>query len=492
MSSEAMAQEGRADGSAVPPVPDSSQSEPTDTEARLFSAFDGWCVDVYDTFRRFNGVMTSRLLRLRSVAERMDEARDQDPEDRVTNFYSEQIAGAFPGQTIRQQIRDRFEGPFNMFLEKRNLFMAFRAAHGILRSPKYEGSVLAFMLIAIICIVFETAVNGFMYGQASDLGLIGGWGVAAGLSIVIFSSSFIAGWLLTYKNGLVQVVWPPSEEFDRTPMPRWERSVLQRLAVVVGWVLLTAVILVLIAFVCVYRDEAASLDLAAGTHPMAEAISRVASFDLLPRADIEGLLLIFVNLAIMLIGMYKGYTHFDSIPHFKTYAEELARARRELREKIEEAKNELGLSDPQERFGDSLRLYSDSDVENLIHLHNDGVSALTELQRSRDNQIEITVRDCNDRLFAYRNANTEVRPSPYPPPAYFDRRWQPPAAPELARDVTPIDGIDTGAIADTLEQHRSAALALLMAEAQKHYSGEISKYVKESEMHQHEVNQKER
>lgn len=486
---DAMKSAGKNDGHAAPPIPDSNQTDPTSLEAKLIASYEDWCSEVYETFKRFNGVMHSRLRRLKSVIQQMKGARERDPDDPASNFYSEQIVASFPTQTFVQEVRDRFEGPFTMFLEKRNLFQAFRTAHGLHRNPKYEASMLAFLFIATICIVVETAVNGFMYGQASEMGLIGGWGVAAGLSIVIFSSSFVAGLVLTHKNGMGQINPPPLDDSDRRPLPTWTRSFVSPLRGWSGWAGLSALILVLIAFVCVYRDEAATFDPSSGIHPMAEAINRVRTLDLLPRADIEGLLLIFVNLAIMIVGMYKGYTHFDTVPHYKSHAEELARARQELEAKIEEAKQELGLSETQ--FDDRLRPYSQTEVDNLVHRHKDGVAALDQLQDSCDVQISNTARECNERLTAYRSANKDARPAPLPPPTYFNQRWEPPPKPRLESGVEPVGHIDTSAIADALEQHRSAALKILSRRAQERYSKEISKYVKESEIYRHEVNQKE-
>lgn len=107
-----------------------------------------------------------------------------------------------------------------------------------------------------------------------------------------------------------------------------------------------------------------------------------------------------------------------------------------------------------------------------------------ELQRSRDSHIEISVRDCHDRLFAYRNASAPARPSPYPPPACLAERREPPAAPALVRMVAPVDGIDPSEVADALEQP--------IAEFQDRYAREVSEFVKESEMHRHDVNRKER
>ena len=497
---DAMARAGRADGSAAPPVPDSSESALTQLESKLIASFETWCTEVYDTFKRFDGVMQTKLRRLESVIKQMDSARNKNAKDPAENFYAHQISGNSRAETVVSQVRDRFAGPFTMFLEKRNFFMAFRAAHGIHRNPSYEASILAFVFIAIICIVFETAVNGFMYGQASDLGLIGGWGVAAGLSIIIFGSSFLAGWVLTLKNGLVQVHQPIEKGSDRMPAPAWRRSIRCPLVGWVGWLILTAMILLLIAFVCVYRDEAATLVPDSGTHPMSESISRVMTLDLLPRADIEGLLLIFVNLAIMLIGMYKGYTHFDRVPNYKSHAEELARAREELRNTIEEAKQDLGLTDQQTRFEERLKVYTNAEIDKLVHRYADGVAALKQLHHSCDVQIARTERDCNDRLMAYRKANAESRPKPYPTPLYFDEPWNPPSEefsyspselPILSK-ASWIDAVDTAAIMDALEEHRSAAIEMLVQRTRERYSEEISKYVRESDMDRHEVNYKDR
>ncbi len=490
---KAMQSAGQSDGRASPPFPDSSQSVPTPLEDRLISSYEGWCRDIYEAFGRLGFVMQGRLQRLKTVIGQMDEARKRDSANTSTNFYSAEITENSPREDNVPNVRDKIEGFYEGFLEKRNLFRTFREAHGLRRNPKYEASILAFLFIATICIVVETAVNGFMYGQASELGLIGGWGVAAGLSIVIFSSSFMAGWILTLKNGMTQLE-PPAQDKDDAEsrrQPTWTRSFVSPLNGWGGWAVLSVLILMLIAFVCVYRDEAATFDPSTDAHPMAEAIVRLTTLDLLPRADIEGLLLIFVNLAIMIIAMYKGYTHFDTVPHYKAHAEELARARQQFKNAIDIAQADLGIAE--RRFENRLQLYAEADLDDLVHRYGDGADALKQLHESRDIQITNTARECNERLRSYRTANESARPGPdvSPPPPYFTEYWKPPPAPQLNHKVDPLDEIDTSVIADCLEQHRSAALQILSKRAQDLYIQEISRWVRESEVYRYEINQKE-
>ena len=504
----AMEAAGQNDGLTTPPIPDSDRKAPAEIESDLISAYETWCSDVYDTFRRLNAILQGRLQRLKAAIGQMNDARVRDFNDTGTNFYAAEIDANSPSDANIHNVRDTLGGPLDAFLDKRNLFQTFRTAHGLRRNPKYEASMLAFLFIAIICVVVETAVNGFMYGQASELGLIGGWGVAAGLSIVIFSSSFVAGWILTFKNALRQSTPPHPEDADgsskpdgnsqsegeapsrRRSQPTWKRSFIPTLTGWGGWIALSALILVLIAFVCVYRDEAATFEPSAGTHPMAEAINRLTTLDLLPQADIEGLLLIFVNLAIMVIAMYKGYTHFDTVPDYKAHAEELARARQQFKDTLDQAQHDLRIADT--NFGDKLRRYTEADLDNLVHRYADGVAALKQLQVSHDIQVENTARECNERLNAYRNANEIARPNDiYPAPAYFKEPWQPPIRPPLDHRTETLDDVDTGAIADALEQHRAAALEELNRQATRIYSDEISRYVQESEKYHFEVNQKE-
>lgn len=491
----AMESAGQQDGLAVPPIPSTAQKTPTGIESDLIETYGKFYSDVYDFFNQLNEFMRASLQRLRTKIEQMANAR-RDLTDASGNYYAAEIEALSPSDANIQRVRDLLGTRVNTFLDKRNIFQTFRAAHGLHRNPQYESSVLAFLFIAIICIVVETAVNGFMYGQASELGLIGGWGVAAGLSIVIFSSSFMAGWILTYKNALRQVKATAPEGTDDESQPRrrsqpiWKHSSIFTLIAWSGWIVLSALILVLIAFVCVYRDEAATFDPSTGTHPMTEAVSRLATLDLMPRADIEGLLLIFVNLAIMIIAMYKGYTHFDTIPRYRAHAKELAKQRQQFKETIQQAQKDLKIADM--RFEDKLPRYTESDLSNLVHRYADGVAALEQLQKSLDRQTESITEDGNARLNAYRNANESARPNDiHPAPACFKERWKPPTKPPLAHRVEPLDDIDTSAIVDTLKQHRAAALKGLIKQATDIYNDEISRYVQESERYHYEVNQKE-
>ena len=374
LSRDSLENRAEKDATSIPTMPASSAREPGGVEAEVIAAFTNWTSEVYNCFSRYNGAMQMRLLHLKSGIDRLIKTMNSNARDDADNYYAEGIAAA-DDTSHNPEISTTLNATMNDFLEKKNHFLAFRHAHGLHRGPRYESSIIAFAMIAIICVVVETAVNGFMYAQASDLGLIGGWGVAAGLSTVIFSLSFVAGWVLTQKNAMLEkhqsVNYNPDQSVNRSPEEgrkyNWERSIIPPLRGWAGFLFLATTVLVVISLVCVYRDEASMLDPTSDVHPMTESLRRVAEFDLLPRADIEGVLLVFVNLAIMVIGIYKGYNHFDTVPGYRIYARELEAERRSFKEEIDRTSKELGVTgDDRGRYESNLRVVTDNDVDAMF------------------------------------------------------------------------------------------------------------------------------
>ena len=482
--------------------PPSDAVGPVGAEADVIKIFIEWSDRVYNIFRRYNAAMEAPLLNLKSGIEKLISTKDSNAGDDAKNYYSEGIAAA---QTAdRSDIDVGLKAAMADFREKKKHFRAFRRAHGLHRSPRYESSIVAFAMIAIICVVVETAVNGFMYAQASDLGLIGGWGVAAGLSTVIFSLSFVAGWVLTQKNAMLErhqsVNRSPNEEAEDKEYKydgeyNWERSIIPPLRGWVGFLFIATTVLVLISLVCVYRDEASMLDPTSGVHPMTESLRRIAEFDLLPRADIEGVLLVFVNLAIMVIGMYKGYNHFDTVPGYRDYARELETERRNFKEAIDRASEELGVTgDALGAYESKLRVVKSQDVDVLFDHYKRGVDARNLLKLSIDIQVRKIEEDCNDRLTAYREKNKEHRPGVHPPPEYFKERWTPPSPPDLHADgeFRSFDDIDRDELVGNLRKHREHAIGRVRTLVEERYQRRIMEYRAEAETEKNEVNQNEK
>ena len=257
----------------------------------------------------------------------------------------------------------------------------------------------------------------------------------------------------------------------------------------------STVVLMLISFVCVYRDEAALSDALSATHPMTETLRRLPNLELLPRADIEGILLIFVNLAIMLISMYKGYNHFDTVPGYKDHAEQLAKERKRFREAIDEASRSLGItSDQLDRIEQSLHEFTNTEINSVLDWYKQGLTALAQLRESINIQVRKLTEDCNDRLTAYREQNKAHRPAPYPPPPYFEKVWEPPENSTLDNSWNQplnVNDVDSNKLALRLTEHRKATIQMIRDQAHKRYEELIQKYYKESESAQYEINQKE-
>lgn len=247
------------------------------------------------------------------------------------------------------------------FIAKRHAYIRFCAEHGIDGTLKYESSLYKFWALVVISVGGETIVNSYMYAQASDLGWVGGTFVAFTLSAFIFGLSFGAGVVLTWKNARLKLsgyraykvsgkrykIPPASDntgqkhtlsESEDNLLPYWKQSTILSVAAWTGFLVMGAFVGLLIAVVCIYRDEAVTWDPSSGASIMSETFNRIVEFNLLPTAGIESFIMIGVNLFIMGLGMYKGYYYFSRVPRYKEHLEELEKSRSEFKAFIKSAK----------------------------------------------------------------------------------------------------------------------------------------------------------
>ena len=69
----------------------------------------------------------------------------------------------------------------------------FREKHGLRRPAYPDGSTLSTAVILIACVLVETLLNGYLFAQKNELGLLGGAMIAGLVSIVNVGISSVAG-----------------------------------------------------------------------------------------------------------------------------------------------------------------------------------------------------------------------------------------------------------------------------------------------------------
>ena len=493
VTTEYLEHQAEVDANRPDPEPPTDAGGPTGAELVVIETYTEWYDDVVQIFSRFRKQMVLRLRALERLVDRLVAAEKANLDEPGENFYQVQIN--LSDLSLDELNTDRLKEQMKTFRSKRNLFVAFRTAHGLLRAPKYEPSNVALTAIALTFIGIETLVNGTFFAAANDLGLIGGWGIAFAMSSIILGVSFVAGVVLTRKNGMV-------DRHKGEDQYAWARSPTLVISGWLGFAFLLFCVLLLVALICVYRDEASLLDPAVAYAQggptiselaMTETAQRLGRLELVPRAGIEGVLLIFANLIAVAVGVFKGYYHFDVVPGYRNAAIELAVARRKFRESIEHHAKGLGVDNEWlDAQASQLHSYTSAEVNGMLEGHRNGLEALNQLEDSINVQLRRTVDECNQRLRSYRDRNRALRPAPAPAPPHFDEEWIPPskgvATPSIS--VRPLKAVDAEQLVKVLGNHRSAAIELIQGMSRKRYEDGVQEFLVEAERDRLEVNQK--
>lgn len=288
---------------------------------------------------------------------------------------------------------------------------AFRRHNRLYRAAQTDYTMPAFWSAFAVFLLLETLLNGFLFAQKNEFGLLGGAVVAILVSLVNVSWSSLAGWNLRSINHI-----------------SWLRKA-QAVAVLAVWVAVAAVFNLAVAH---FRDAVLVTDdwILAGERAL-------AAFKIAPAGlgNIESWLLVALGALISLIALIKAYRHGDPYPGYSALTLQLDEAR---------------------------RIYSDevSDgIEQMI-VHRD--TAVSELEEARD-QVDRALGEAVDALYGqhslaahcqsflgqcetrvnllltkYQEANTAARKTEAP--AYFGKPYAfPPFEPGVADDGRKID-----------------------------------------------------
>lgn len=108
-----------------------------------------------------------------------------------------------------QEVRGDLARLRNAYVEASNELSAFRIAHNLARPARDPGGTWANIGLLFIVIALESVLNGVFFAKGSETGLIGGVGVAIGISLVNVLICFFLGWgparYVHWRNWLVRI-----------------------------------------------------------------------------------------------------------------------------------------------------------------------------------------------------------------------------------------------------------------------------------------------
>ena len=159
-----------------------------------------------------------------SIVSRIEESRRKGLQNYETNreAYARRLSGASSAHLEVKRIagaargdfqsevkgyRGQMAGPVDNLRRWQTALMEFQKKHGLTRPAFQDASFLKTAAIIFFCILIETALNGYLFAQKNDLGLLGGFMVALLVSIVNVGVSALSGYfahLMNHRNLLIK------------------------------------------------------------------------------------------------------------------------------------------------------------------------------------------------------------------------------------------------------------------------------------------------
>jgi len=362
----------RAAGRENLPEPDAS--EPNDVEVAVHREHE----------RRHRDLVERTRIELQGLTAELAKREEKLPTPRNLQLEVEEASAAVE----RDLAADTAIVPLRreQQLSRRNL-RAFVREHQLGRDADYPRSRLLHLGVVAVIVVVESVANLSFFSEVSQLGLLGGFLLAVGASLVNVSTGLLAGYFaLRWRN---------------SPHARLRRIALVAVA---GYVVVT------LAFnwgLASWRDSAAI----SGANPDAH----------LGGLFRDPLSLSFHSAALFLVGLiasglalWKGYRLDDPVPHYGDRHRRFTAA-------------DQGLEQASERLRRTVLAHAESVPDRCRRLVREAGQHLEELGRTvtraekaveaYEAERERIERWCCQWLRRYRSENSSIRTSPAP--AYF-------------------------------------------------------------------------
>ncbi len=310
---------------------------------------------------------------------RLDNAVD-NLESELRNDHLENV------QTL-SQYRDHVQN-------RQNDVDRFKREHGLTREADYKTSYWESMGVIALCLIAETTLNSTLLAEASNLGLVGGMGMAIIISLINV--------ILGFSGGLFIF-----------PYLRHRRPLFTRISILFLLLLCTFAILfnLLIGH---YREVLVS-------DPDSSAFLAVSHFfeGVFNLSTIQSIFLVFIGLIVVAAAFYKGSTQNDPYAGYTRVSK--IRDMKLQRFKIEKEAQLDDLESKTRECEDELDeiLKKAERVQQRYNSFNANFSSQQEVYRA---YIEDLQQIAEIVISTYRQKNLEVRSEDSPAPKYFAKK----------------------------------------------------------------------
>ena len=346
----------------------------------------------------------------RDVVERVNELRKKGLEyygDQIT-VYKKRIRGAFTERKNVKTEADQFKAKLEIEIRKCTNHLqnsrqsvsgsyqkltAYMDRHGVVGPPNKEKNLIFMVGVLLILFVLEASLSGILFAEKSEMGLVGGMGIAIVISGVNVMACLLCGFGSRYVN---------------------LNSYFCKILGVMSFLIFCGILVCLNLTVAHFRDalESSVWDDAAfhAIENLRENIFGIDSFNSWVVAAFGGIVSIIAFIeGLIWSDRHPGYNSVFSAKEdaVERYAREFDQAQNQLDEIYEKAKDELKLH--------AQRM--EADVKSAM----DAIGSQSALERN----LKIFLQNCDlavNQLHArYREANAKSRSKPRPP--YFDKDY---------------------------------------------------------------------
>jgi hypothetical protein len=295
------------------------------------------------------------------------------------------------------------------YIEARNELSEFRAKHRLTRPARDPDGRWATFGLLFVVIAFESVLNGVFFAKGSEAGLIGGVGVAIGISAVNVLLCFFLG------AGPARFI-------------NWRGWLLKSIGFVVtlgGW----SAVALLHFFAAHFRDATVAVG---EKEAYAKALSQLWQ-DPFGFSDITSWYLFGLGLAFGLISFWKGYRFDDPYPYYG----ETFRREREAHDAYAEEHDEFfeALKEVREETVEAFR----AGLANIPQYvaKSEQVRAARTALLEEFKAYETGLQQAGNRLLTiYREACRQHRQTQAP--AHFSERWSLPGSAVAGPEITAL------------------------------------------------------
>jgi hypothetical protein len=272
--------------------------------------------------------------------------------------------------------------------------LRYRERHDLVR-PAEAARLLPLAALILVFLLAEGALNASLLGAAHEMGLLGGFLLAAIIAVANIGVSAIFGWQIRWLN--------------RTSL----LGKLRGLATLASFVAFALVFNLVVGHL---RDS-----LHGAPSPEAAARSAFAAFQAIPHGVESAMswLLVLIGLVVSVGTAFKTYNSCDPYPGYASVQESVSKARARYAEELEGTIDELTerRDEAIDRLNDARDLINTALREGLDAAH--GQTALKAHLKAFLEQCDIKV---NLLLTTYRDANRAARDEPAP--KHFDEPYR--------------------------------------------------------------------